>query len=37
MVWFVSCSGEPTVGKTRPETLLRQLTTKKGQVNSFLE
>lgn len=26
------CSGEPTIGKTRPETLLRQLTTKKGQV-----
>ncbi|EFJ33009.1 hypothetical protein SELMODRAFT_84522 [Selaginella moellendorffii] len=28
-------TGEPTVGKTRPETLLRQLTTKKGQVYSL--
>lgn len=25
-------SGEPTKGKTSPETILRQLTTKKGQV-----
>lgn len=24
--------GEPTIGKTKPETILRQLTTKKGQV-----
>ncbi|CAH2075764.1 unnamed protein product [Thlaspi arvense] len=24
-------TGEPTVGKTKPETILRQLTTKKGQ------
>ncbi|KAK3013307.1 hypothetical protein RJ639_008227 [Escallonia herrerae] len=29
--------GEPTVGKTRPETILRQLTTKKGQVYSMLQ
>ncbi|KAH9301790.1 hypothetical protein KI387_013373, partial [Taxus chinensis] len=28
-------TGEATVGKTRPETLLRQLTTKKGQVYSM--
>ncbi|KAI5056444.1 hypothetical protein GOP47_0028262 [Adiantum capillus-veneris] len=28
-------TGEPTTGKTRPETLLRQLTTKKGQVYSL--
>ncbi|XP_024370540.1 outer envelope protein 80, chloroplastic [Physcomitrium patens] len=28
-------TGEPTVGKTRPDTLLRQLTTKKGQVYSL--
>lgn len=28
-------TGEPTIGKTRPETLLRQLTTKKGQVYSL--
>eukprot|EP00252_Welwitschia_mirabilis_P000106 TRINITY_DN10075_c0_g1_i1.p1 TRINITY_DN10075_c0_g1~~TRINITY_DN10075_c0_g1_i1.p1 ORF type:complete len:731 (-),score=127.87 TRINITY_DN10075_c0_g1_i1:281-2473(-) len=28
-------TGEPTVGKTRPETLLRQLTTKQGQVYSL--
>jgi hypothetical protein len=26
-------TGEPTVGKTHPETLLRQLTTKIGQVS----
>ncbi|KAG9448439.1 hypothetical protein H6P81_008404 [Aristolochia fimbriata] len=30
-------SGEPTTGKTRPETILRQLTTKKGQVYSLLQ
>lgn len=30
-------SGEPTVGKTKPETILRQLTTKKGQVYSLLQ
>ncbi|KAL3647589.1 Outer envelope protein 80, chloroplastic [Castilleja foliolosa] len=29
--------GEPTIGKTRPETILRQLTTKKGQVYSMLQ
>ncbi|XP_028067949.1 outer envelope protein 80, chloroplastic [Camellia sinensis] len=28
---------EPTVGKTKPETILRQLTTKKGQVYSMLQ
>ncbi|KAJ7546876.1 hypothetical protein O6H91_08G058900 [Diphasiastrum complanatum] len=28
-------TGEPTVGQTRPETILRQLTTKKGQVYSL--
>jgi outer membrane protein insertion porin family len=28
-------TGEPTVGKTHPETLLRQLTTKIGQVYSL--
>ncbi|KAI8526234.1 hypothetical protein RHMOL_Rhmol13G0292800 [Rhododendron molle] len=30
-------TGEPTVGKTKPETILRQLTTKKGQVYSMLQ
>ncbi|XP_038698414.1 outer envelope protein 80, chloroplastic-like [Tripterygium wilfordii] len=30
-------TGEPTRGKTRPETILRQLTTKKGQVYSMLQ
>ncbi|KAJ4979038.1 hypothetical protein NE237_009818 [Protea cynaroides] len=30
-------TGEPTAGKTRPETILRQLTTKKGQVYSLLQ
>ncbi|KMZ56006.1 Outer envelope protein 80, chloroplastic [Zostera marina] len=30
-------TGEPTVGKTKPETILRQLTTKKGQVYSLLQ
>ncbi|XP_078443868.1 outer envelope protein of 80 kDa [Wolffia australiana] len=30
-------TGEPTTGKTKPETILRQLTTKKGQVYSLLE
>ncbi|KAH9789718.1 Outer envelope protein 80 [Citrus sinensis] len=30
-------TGEPTKGKTRPETILRQLTTKKGQVYSMLQ
>ncbi|XP_026425096.1 outer envelope protein 80, chloroplastic-like isoform X2 [Papaver somniferum] len=30
-------TGEPTTGKTRPETILRQLTTKKGQVYSMLQ
>lgn len=30
-------TGEPTTGKTRPETILRQLTTKKGQVYSLLQ
>ncbi|CAI9106536.1 OLC1v1005718C1 [Oldenlandia corymbosa var. corymbosa] len=30
-------NGEPTVGNTRPETILRQLTTKIGQVYSVLQ
>ncbi|KAF8396130.1 hypothetical protein HHK36_017742 [Tetracentron sinense] len=30
-------TGEPTTGKTKPETILRQLTTKKGQVYSLLQ
>ncbi|XP_057953580.1 outer envelope protein 80, chloroplastic [Malania oleifera] len=30
-------TGEPTIGKTKPETILRQLTTKKGQVYSLLQ
>ncbi|KAK1259576.1 hypothetical protein QJS04_geneDACA010312 [Acorus gramineus] len=30
-------TGEPTTGKTRPETILQQLTTKKGQVYSLLQ
>ncbi|XP_062171655.1 outer envelope protein 80, chloroplastic-like isoform X2 [Alnus glutinosa] len=30
-------TGEPTTGKTKPETILRQLTTKKGQVYSMLQ
>ncbi|KAJ6414397.1 hypothetical protein OIU84_003403 [Salix udensis] len=30
-------TGEPTKGKTKPETILRQLTTKKGQVYSMLQ
>ncbi|CAN8300689.1 unnamed protein product [Cochlearia groenlandica] len=30
-------TGEPAKGKTRPETILRQLTTKKGQVYSMLQ
>ncbi|XP_077214601.1 outer envelope protein of 80 kDa [Tasmannia lanceolata] len=30
-------TGEPTSGKTRTETILRQLTTKKGQVYSLLQ
>ncbi|XP_047153728.1 outer envelope protein 80, chloroplastic [Vigna umbellata] len=30
-------TGEITVGKTKPETILRQITTKKGQVYSMLE
>ncbi|KAM7497208.1 hypothetical protein LguiA_021622 [Lonicera macranthoides] len=34
---FLRRTGEPTVGKTRPETILRQLTTKKGQVYSMLQ
>ncbi|PSR90204.1 Outer envelope protein [Actinidia chinensis var. chinensis] len=29
--------GEPTIGKTKPETILRQVTTKKGQVYSMLQ
>lgn len=33
-LYFGHVSGEPTAGKTRPETILRQLTTKKGQVFS---
>ncbi|KAL6563947.1 Outer envelope protein 80, chloroplastic [Orobanche hederae] len=34
---FLDKTGEPTVGKTKPETILRQLTTKKGQVYSMLQ
>lgn len=34
---FLDRTGEPTLGKTRPETILRQLTTKKGQVYSMLQ
>ncbi|KAI3688208.1 hypothetical protein L1987_81918 [Smallanthus sonchifolius] len=34
---FLSKTGEPTTGKTRPETILRQLNTKKGQVYSMLQ
>ncbi|CAA0805777.1 Outer envelope protein 80- chloroplastic [Striga hermonthica] len=34
---FLDKTGEPTVGKTKPETILRQLTTKKGQVYSILQ
>ncbi|XVF69667.1 hypothetical protein PTKIN_Ptkin11bG0100100 [Pterospermum kingtungense] len=30
-------TGKPTKGKTKPETILRQLTTKKGQVYSMLQ
>ncbi|KAJ8770155.1 hypothetical protein K2173_011490 [Erythroxylum novogranatense] len=30
-------TGEPTKGKTKPETILRQLTTKKGQIYSMLQ
>ncbi|KAG4945208.1 hypothetical protein AAZX31_15G032800 [Glycine max] len=30
-------TGETTMGKTKPETILRQITTKKGQVYSMLE
>ncbi|OIW03725.1 hypothetical protein TanjilG_30001 [Lupinus angustifolius] len=30
-------TGEPTIGKTKPETILRQITTKKGQVYSMLQ
>ncbi|KAL8468625.1 hypothetical protein ACS0TY_031718 [Phlomoides rotata] len=34
---FLDKTGEPTVGKTRPETILRQFTTKKGQVYSMIQ
>ncbi|KAL3850110.1 hypothetical protein ACJIZ3_011992 [Penstemon smallii] len=34
---FLDKTGEPTAGKTRPETILRQLTTKKGQVYSMIQ
>ncbi|KAD4384245.1 hypothetical protein E3N88_24413 [Mikania micrantha] len=34
---FLSKTGEPTTGKTRPDTILRQLNTKKGQVYSMLQ
>ncbi|KAG8389022.1 hypothetical protein BUALT_Bualt02G0186200 [Buddleja alternifolia] len=34
---FLDKTGEPTVGKTKPETILRQLTTKKGQVYSMIQ
>ncbi|KAJ1383324.1 POTRA domain [Sesbania bispinosa] len=30
-------TGETTIGKTKPETILRQITTKKGQVYSMLQ
>ncbi|KAK7261551.1 hypothetical protein RIF29_27865 [Crotalaria pallida] len=30
-------TGEPTIGKTKPETILRQISTKKGQVYSMLQ
>ncbi|GKA39532.1 outer envelope protein 80, chloroplastic [Tanacetum coccineum] len=36
-VRFLSKTGEPTTGKTRPEAILRQLNTKKGQVYSMLQ
>ncbi|KAI3791377.1 hypothetical protein L2E82_05145 [Cichorium intybus] len=36
-VRFLRRTGEPTTGKTRPETILRQLNTKKGQVYSMLQ
>ncbi|KAI3817661.1 hypothetical protein L1987_11457 [Smallanthus sonchifolius] len=36
-ICFLSKIGEPTTGKTRPETILRQLNTKKGQVCSMLQ
>lgn len=36
--FLVDCrSGEPTLGKTQPETILRQLTTKKGQVRAHFQ
>ncbi|CAI9106538.1 OLC1v1005720C1 [Oldenlandia corymbosa var. corymbosa] len=34
---YLDKTGEPTVGKTKPETILRQLNTKKGQVYSMLQ
>ncbi|KAL0391845.1 UNVERIFIED_CONTAM: Outer envelope protein 80, chloroplastic [Sesamum radiatum] len=34
---FLDKTGKPTVGKTRPETILRQLTAKKGQVYSMIQ
>ncbi|KAL0365982.1 UNVERIFIED_CONTAM: Outer envelope protein 80, chloroplastic [Sesamum radiatum] len=34
---FFDETGKPTVGKTRPETVLRQLTTKKGQVYNRIQ
>ncbi|KVH90808.1 Bacterial surface antigen (D15), partial [Cynara cardunculus var. scolymus] len=36
-VRFLRRTGEQTTGKTRPETILRQLNTKKGQVYSMLQ
>ncbi|XP_071712134.1 outer envelope protein 80, chloroplastic [Rutidosis leptorrhynchoides] len=36
-VRFLSKTGEPTTGKTKPATILRQLNTKKGQVYSMLQ
>lgn len=36
VLFLVIISGEPTVGKTKPETILRQLTTKKGQVLLYI-
>ncbi|KAH6830711.1 outer envelope protein of 80 kDa [Perilla frutescens var. hirtella] len=34
---YLDKTGEPTVGKTRSDTILRQLTTKKGQVYSMIQ
>lgn len=34
---YLDKTGEPTVGKTRPDAILKQLTTKKGQVYSMIQ